>query len=113
MKFFAIYTSTEYEYKLYDIHSGIVFFILKDKSLENWEGPDYYTAQLFDYDPIAEELKEWLIQVIKNNPKIFLEDYLISVCEVFLSICKLTPVQVAYSGILPFITSCIENALLY
>jgi len=74
MKFFAIDTSTEYEYKLYDIHSGIVFFILKDKSLENWEGPDYYTAQLFDYDPIAEELKEWLIQVIKSNPKIFLED---------------------------------------
>ena len=29
MKFFAIDTSTEYEYKLYDIRSGNVFFILK------------------------------------------------------------------------------------
>ena len=74
MKFFAIDTSTEYEYKLYDIRSGNVFFILKDKSLEIWEGPDYYTAQLFEYDPIVEELKEWFIKVINSNPKIFLKD---------------------------------------
>jgi len=74
MKFFAIDTSTEYEYKLYDIRSCIVFFILKDKSLEIWEGPDYYTSQLFEYEPIVEELKEWLIKVINSNPKIFLED---------------------------------------
>jgi hypothetical protein len=74
MKFFAIDTSTEYEYKLYDIKSGIVFFILKDKPLEIWEGSDYYTAQLFDYEPVAEELKEWLIEIIKNNSKAFLED---------------------------------------
>ena len=32
------------------------FFILKQK------GNDYHTAQLFEYDPIKEQIKEWLLE---------------------------------------------------
>ena len=74
MKFFAIDTSNDSEYRFYDIQGGNVFFILKEKSVENWEETKYYTSQLFEYEPIVEELKEWSIQIIKNNPKIGLED---------------------------------------
>lgn len=74
MKFFAIDTSNDSEYRFYDIHGGNVFFILKEKQGENWEEVKYYTSQLFEYEPIAEELKEWSIEIIKKNPKAFLED---------------------------------------
>ena len=42
------------EWKLSKGHSP--FFILKQK------GNDYYTAQLFEYDPIKEQIKEWLLE---------------------------------------------------
>lgn len=32
------------------------FFILKQK------GNDYHTAQLFEYDPIKDQIKEWLLE---------------------------------------------------
>lgn len=74
MKFFSIDIAIDNEYRFYNIHTGDVFFILKEKHGENWEEVKYYTSQLFEYDPIAEELKEWSIEIIKNNPKIGLED---------------------------------------
>ena len=74
MKFFAIDIAIDNEYRFYDINGGNIFFILKEKLWENWEAPEYYTSQLFEYEPIVEELKEWSIEIIKNNPKAFLED---------------------------------------
>jgi|688.fasta_scaffold1465404_1 hypothetical protein len=74
MKFFSIDTAIDNEYRFYDIQGGNVFFILKEKSGENWEEPKYYTSQLFEYDTIEEELKDWSIEIIKKNPKAFLED---------------------------------------
>lgn len=50
------------EWKLSKGHSP--FFILKQKcrltGLET--GNDYHTAQLFEYDPIKEQIKEWLLE---------------------------------------------------
>jgi hypothetical protein len=54
------------EYRLYR-STGDVFFILKYKYGK------YYTSQLYEYEPIIEELKKWLIDIIKNNKNI---DYL-------------------------------------
>lgn len=42
------------EWKLSKGHSP--FFILKQK------GNDYYTSQLFEYDPIKDQIKEWLLE---------------------------------------------------
>jgi len=68
MKFFSIDTAIDNEYRFYNIQGGNVFFILKEKFGK------YHTSQLFEYEPIVEELKEWSIKVIQNNPKIGLED---------------------------------------
>ena len=43
------------QYTLYE-PSGRVFFILKQK------GNDYHTAQLSEYDPIKDQIKEWLLE---------------------------------------------------
>ena len=64
MKFFAIDTAIDNEYRFYDIQGGNVFFILKEKNGK------YYTAQLFEYEPIVEELKEWSISIINKNSKL-------------------------------------------
>jgi hypothetical protein len=61
MKFFAIEAVLDNEYKLYDIRGGIVFFILKEKDGK------YYSSQLFEYEPIVEEIKEWLIPIISKS----------------------------------------------
>ena len=45
---------TDSEWKLSKGNSP--FFILKQK------GNDYHTAQLFEYDPIKEQIKEWLLE---------------------------------------------------
>jgi hypothetical protein len=66
MKFFAISILID-EYRFYDI-TGNIFFILKEKNGK------YYTSQLFKYNQIVEELKEWSIEIIQNNSKIELED---------------------------------------
>ncbi len=63
MKFFGIEAVLDNEYKLYDIRGGSVFFILKEKNGK------YYTSQLFEYEPIVDELKEWLISIISKNYK--------------------------------------------
>ena len=68
MKFFAIDTAVNNEYKVYDIQTGIIFFILKETYGK------YYTSELFEYKPIVEDIKEWLINVINNNPKIAVEN---------------------------------------
>ena len=63
MKFFGIEAVLDNEYKLYDIRGGSVFFILKEKNGK------YYTSQLFEYEPIVDELKEWLISIISKGYK--------------------------------------------
>lgn len=55
------------EYKLYD-YTGNIFFILKKKL------GCYHTSNLYQYEDIVDEIKNWLIVIIKNNPdKIRLE----------------------------------------
>lgn len=49
------------EWKLSKGHSP--FFILKQK------GNDYYTSQLFEYDPIKDQIKEWLLE--EGIPKFY------------------------------------------
>ena len=56
MKFFGIDAVLDNEYKLYDIRGGNIFFILKEKNGK------YYTSQLFEYDPIKDQIKEWLLE---------------------------------------------------
>lgn len=63
MKFFGIDAVLDNEYKLYDIRGGNIFFILKEKNGK------YYTSQLFEYEPIVDELKEWLISIISKGYK--------------------------------------------
>lgn len=63
MKFFGIDAVLDNEYKLYDIRGGNIFFILKEKNGK------YYTSQLFEYEPIVDELKEWLINIISKGYK--------------------------------------------
>jgi hypothetical protein len=63
MKFFGIEAVVDNEYKLYDIRGGNIFFILKEKNGK------YYTSQLFEYEPIVDELKEWLISIISKGYK--------------------------------------------
>lgn len=63
MKFFGIEAAVDNEYKLYDIRGGNIFFILKEKNGK------YYTSQLFEYDTIVEELKDWLISIISKGYK--------------------------------------------
>ncbi len=65
MKFFAIEAILDNEYKLYDIRGGRVFFILKEKDGK------YHTSQLFEYEPIVEEIKEWLIEIISKGYRRF------------------------------------------
>ena len=48
------------EVRLYD-PTGVVFFILKECN------GTYYTSQVYKYEPIVNELKDWTIQVIKEN----------------------------------------------
>ena len=60
MKSFGIIVINN-EYKLYDI-SGTVFFVLKNKF------DKCLTGRLFEYAPIEEEIKQWLLSVIENNP---------------------------------------------
>jgi hypothetical protein len=63
MNFFGIEAVVDNEYKLYDIRGGNIFFILKEKNGK------YYTSQLFEYDTIVEELKDWLISIISKGYK--------------------------------------------
>ena len=48
------------EVRLYD-PTGVVFFILKECN------GTYYTSQVYKYEPIVNELKDWTIQFIKEN----------------------------------------------
>lgn len=62
------------EYRLYNL-DGTVFFILKernDKYLRYID--DSYTAHLDMYEPIVDQLKNWLLETIKTNSKEGLEE---------------------------------------
>jgi CTP synthase (UTP-ammonia lyase) len=52
------------ETRLYET-TGRVFFIVKEQ-----EGK-YYTAQVNQYDPIVDELKDWVIKIQKENAGTF------------------------------------------
>ncbi len=56
------------EYRLHLI-DGIVFFILKLKNSE------YYTSQLYEYELIKDDIKEWLINEIDKGEFLILNDY--------------------------------------
>lgn len=49
-----------YEYRLYDTNCK-VFFIVKYKFGK------YYTSQLYKFEPIVEELKDWVIRIINEH----------------------------------------------
>ena len=52
------------ETRLYET-TGRVFFIVKEQ-----EGK-YYTSQVNQYDPIVDELKDWVIKIQKENAGTF------------------------------------------
>jgi hypothetical protein len=58
MNFFIEVSGTEY--RLYR-YRGEVFFIVKYKFGK------YYTSQLYEYEPIIEELKHWVIEIVNEN----------------------------------------------
>lgn len=46
-----------------------VFFILKERN------GTYYTSQVYEYEPIVNELKDWVLKLINNDPQKLLKSF--------------------------------------
>lgn len=49
--------------------TGKVFFILKERN------GTYYTSQVYEYEPIVNELKDWVLKLINNDPQELLKSF--------------------------------------